>query len=447
MQQFINGLKRSASTKALLTGVLILILLIPVSMIKGVVHDRIYVHNEARANIMRSWGGEQLLTGPILVLPYRVVHINSYGNHIVSTEFAYVLPSGLDIKVEANPELLYRGMHKVPIYSANMTISGVFDSPDFSSLAPDASDVEWQSAFVALSVSDARAIAHSPLIDIGGSVSRFKSGGAQILADVAAPIVAAIDSDLGKYRDGDALSFAFDLQLNGADSLRLSPLGDTTTVTMDSTWPSPSFVGNYLPEHREVSAAGFSATWQISSLGRSLPSQWAGTAAMQGNKQQMSFGVDFYQPVSLYQLTLRATKYAVLFIGLTFVAYFLFEVMVGLRLHPLQYLLVGFANALFYLLLLSLAEHIGFGWAYLVSTGASISLVAGYSVAVLGRRSRGMLMAVVLAGLYAFLFMTLKAATYALLAGALGLWVALAVVMFLTRRIDWYAQGGPPVSS
>jgi inner membrane protein len=447
MQQFINGLKRSASTKALVIGVLVLILLIPVSMIKGVVHDRIYVHNEARANIMQSWGGEQLLTGPILVLPYRVVHINSYGNHIVNTEFAYILPSELDIKIEANPEVLYRGMHKVPIYSANLTLSGVFDSPDFSNLAPAASDVEWQGAFVALSVSDARAIAHSPLIDVGGAVSRFKSGGAQILADVAAPIVAAIDSDLGNYRDGEPLSFAFDVQLNGADSLRILPLGDTTRVTMNSTWPSPSFVGNYLPEHREVSGSGFSATWQISSLGRALPSQWAGKALMQGNNRQMSFGVDFYQPVSLYQLTLRAAKYAVLFIGLTFVAYFLFEVMAGLRLHPLQYLLVGFANALFYLLLLSLAEHIGFGWAYLASTGASISLVAGYSVAILERRSRGVLMALILAGLYAFLYMTLKAETYALLAGALGLWVALAIVMFLTRRIDWYAQGGPPGNS
>ena len=373
-----------------------------------------------------------------------MVHINDYGNHIVNTEFAYVLPSELDIKVEANPELLYRGMHKVPIYSANLTITGVFNSPDFAGLAANAGDVEWQSAFIALSVSDARAIAHSPLIDVGGSVSRFKSGGAQILADIAAPVVAAIDSDLGAYRAGGVLTFAMDLQLNGADSLRISPLGDTTRVTMNSSWPSPSFVGGFLPEHREVSASGFYAAWQVSSLGRSLPSQWAGKTAVQGNNSQMSFGVDFYQPVSLYQLTLRAAKYAVLFIGLTFVAYFLFEVMAGLRLHPLQYLLVGFANALFYLLLLSLAEHIDFGWAYLISTGASISLVAGYSVAILGRRSRGVLMGLILAGLYGFLYMALIAETYALLAGSLGLWIALAIIMFLTRRIDWYAQGGPP---
>ena len=441
MQQIIDGLKRSASIKAFVIAVLILILLIPVSMIKGVVHDRIQVHDQARADIMRSWGGEQLLTGPILVLPYRVVHRNSYGNKVVETEFAFVLPSDLNIEIETNPEVRYRGIHKVPIYSATMSISGEFSSPDAVILPANITQVEWQKAFVALSVSDARAIAHTPVIDVGGSVSRFTSGGTIVLSDAETPIVAALDSDLEKYRDGEALTFSMELQLNGADSLRVSPLGDTTNVRMTSSWPSPSFVGAYLPRHREINESGFSASWKISSLGRQLPSQWSGKAGSQSGAYQSAFGVTFYQPVSLYQQTLRAAKYAVLFIGMSFVAYFLFEMMADLRLHPLQYLLVGFANALFYLLLLSLAEHIGFQWAYLASAVASISLIAGYSVAVLGRRSRGLMMALVLAALYGFLYMTLRAETYALLAGALGLWVTLATIMFLTRRIDWYERG------
>ncbi len=441
MQQIIDGLKRSASMKAFLIGVLILILLIPVAMIKGVVRDRIYVHNQARADIMRSWGCEQLLTGPILVLPYRVVHRNDYGNQVVKTEFAYILPSELNIEIESDPEVRYRGTHEVPIYSANITITGEFNSPDSSSLPDNITTVEWQKAFVALSVSDARAITLAPEIDVGGSVSRFKPGGSIILSDATTPIVAALTADLEKYRNGETLSFAMDLQLNGADSLQISPLGDTTNVTMRSTWPSPSFVGAYLPRHREISDAGFSASWKISSLGRALPSQWSGEAGSQSGARQSAFGVTFYQPVSLYQLTLRATKYAVLFIGMSFVAYFLFETMADLRLHPLQYLLVGFSNALFYLLLLSLAEHIGFQWAYLASAAASISLFAGYSVAALGRRSRGLMMAFVLVALYSFLYMTLNAETYALLAGALGLWLTLAIIMFLTRRIDWYGRG------
>ena len=443
MQQILDGLKRSVSIKALVIGVLTLILLIPVSMIKGVVYDRIQVHNAARADIMRSWGGEQLLTGPILVLPYQVVYRNDYGNSVVETEYAYVLPSDLTIEIETDPEVRYRGNHKVPIYSATMAISGEFSSPDASILPANITRVEWQKAFVALSVSDARAIAHTPVINVGGSVSRFKPGGTPIMSDAETPIVAALASNLESYRDGEALSFEMDLQLNGADGLRISPLGDTTNVTMTSSWPSPSFVGAYLPRHREISEAGFTASWKISSLGRQLPSQWSGKTGSQSGAQQSAFGVTFYQPVSLYQLTLRAAKYAVLFIGMSFVAYFLFEMMADLRLHPLQYLLVGFANALFYLLLLSLAEHIGFLWAYLVSAAASINLIAGYSTTVLGRRSRGMMMAFVLAALYSFLYMTLKAETYALLAGSLGLWITLAIVMFLTRRIDWYGRGLP----
>jgi inner membrane protein len=446
MQQVINGLKRSASIKALVIGLLILILLIPVSMIKGVVHDRIDVHREARADIMRAWGSEQTLTGPILVLPYRIAHINSYGNQAIERAFLYVLPNDLDINIEVDPEIRYRGMHKVPIYSADISVRGSFAKPDFEAVAPAESDVDWDKAFVALSVSDARAIAHAPLVDIGDSVSRFRSGGARILGRAATPMVADVESDFEDFRQGNALGFEMDLRLNGADSLLISPLGDTTDVAIASTWPSPSFVGEYLPETREVSDAGFDAAWQVSGLGRELPTHWTAAAGTPVDAGLSAFGVTFYQPVGLYQLSLRATKYAVLFIGMSFVAYFLFEVMVGLRLHPLQYLLIGFANAVFYLLLLSLAEHIGFAWAYFVSAFASVGLVAGYSASVLVRRSRGFMMGGILTGLYGFLYMTLQAETYALLAGSLALWATLALIMYLTRRIDWYQQspGKPP---
>lgn len=440
MQQIASGLTRSASIKALVIGLLILILLIPVSMIKSIIYDRIGVHNDARASIMQSWGGIQTITGPVLVLPYRIVRIDSFGNSIVRRAFAYVLPAKLEVDVEANPEIRYRGMHEVPIYSAHVALRGDFPTPDFAALAPAATDVEWDKAFVALSVSDARAIAHTPLIDIGGSVSRFKSGGRPFLHNTSPPLMASVDADLADYRQGGTLDFEMTMQLNGADSLQVSPLADTTVVSIQSSWPSPSFVGDYLPETREVSDTGFTADWRVSSLGRELPAQWTGSNTSTTGEYLPSFGVNFYQPISLYQLTLRATKYAILFIGMSFVAYFLFEVMTGLRLHPLQYLLVGFANAVFYLLLLSLAEHIGFALAYVVSAAGSIALIAGYSASVLAGRGRSLLMAGILTGLYGFLYMTLKAETFALLAGALGLWLTLAIVMFLTRRIDWYGR-------
>jgi inner membrane protein len=179
----------------------------------------------------------------------------------------------------------------------------------------------------------------------------------------------------------------------------------------------------------------------VSGFGRTYPSRWLSTTDPYQVVDDSAFGVNLFVPIGLYQLTDRATKYAIMFIGLTFVAYFLFEILAGLRLHPLQYLLVGFGNAIFYLLLLSLAEHVGFGLAYMLSAAGSIALIAGYSLAVLGDRRRALTMLGILAGLYSFLYLTLNAESYAMLAGSLGLWLILAAVMYLTRKIDWYGAG------
>lgn len=441
MQPIIQGLKRSASVKTLVIGGLILVLLIPVSMIKGVVHDRDRVHHAARNDIMRSWGGAQLVAGPIMVIPYKKTHVSPNGNSHTEENKAYVLPASLRISTDVNPEVRYRGLHKVPVYSTRLVISGEFNRPDFKLLDLEGADIDWDNASIAIAVADARAIAQTPSIDIGTVTTKFGAGGASFIENMPPPIVANVGDVFANVDADTPVRFSVDLQIKGADSLRLAPLGDSTTVEMASDWASPSFIGNYLPETREVSDAGFRASWQISSLGRALPSQWTGRSSVRVATESSAFGVNFYMPVSLYQLTLRASKYAVLFIGLTFVAYFLFEIMASLRLHPLQYLLVGFANALFYLLLISLAEHIGFGWAYLASAAASTTLITGYSMSILGRRLRGLLMSIILTGLYSFLYMTLKAESYALLGGAIGLWVTLAIIMYLTRRIDWYSQG------
>lgn len=441
MQTAIQGLKRSASVKTLVIGGLILVLLIPMSMIKGVVADRDSVHQQARYDIMRSWGNEQLIAGPVLIVPYNWTHVNSKGEEFVLEARLHLLPAELEFNTNVNPEIRYRGLHKVPIYSAEISISGHFNPPKLKLLDVENARFEWDKASVALSVSDARAIAESPVIDINGATSKFEPGGQVFFENMPPPIIAPAGSLARTSPDKRSISFSMNLHVNGSDSLQFTPLGDTTRVSMTSEWPSPSFLGNYLPKSRQVTDDGFTASWQIASLGRALPSQWTDRSGQGVQAYQSAFGVNFYMPVSLYQLTLRATKYAVLFIGLSFVAYFLFEIMTNLRLHPLQYLLVGFSNAMFYLLLLSLAEHIGFGWAYLVSASASAGLITAYSTAVLNGRRRGLMMALVLAGLYSFLYMTLKAENYALLAGAIGLWATLAVVMYLTRRIDWYAQG------
>lgn len=442
MQNAIQGLKRSVSIKAAVIGGLVLVLLIPVSMINGIVHDREAVHQQARWDIMRAWGQPQLVAGPVLIVPYTLRHIDSKGNEYIEERRLYVLPETLSIETDVRPEVRYRGLHKVPIYSTLVSMRGRFAAPDTDFLGIGTATLSWDKASVALTVTDARAISEAPSISINGGAARFESGGPALFQDTVPSIVAPAGEMLATSNSGDALDFETTLSLNGSDSLQFVPLGDTTDVRMTSDWPSPSFVGSYLPRTREISDDGFTAAWQIASLGRELPSQWTDRNPQAASAHSTAFGVSFYMPVSLYQSTLRATKYAVLFIGLSFVAYFLFEILAGLRLHPLQYLLVGFANAMFYLLLLSLAEHVGFGWAYLASALASAGLIGGYSATILGSRRRASVILAVLALLYAFLYMALKAESYALLAGAAGLWVALAAVMYMTRRIDWYAQSG-----
>lgn len=443
MQDFLIRLRQSASTKVAVIGLLILVLLIPLAMINGVIAERDRTGRSAVSEVQRTWGGAQFIAGPALVIPYDIVHTTKAGEEYVSRYHLYLLPETLDIEADVAADIRRRGIYDVPVYTATMRLRGAFPKPDFTTLKITDSAVDWDNAYVALSVSDGRAIAELPGVTFAGKELRFEPGGEPVKG-LPPTIVAPLGTILHTAGRGTAPSFDIELRVNGSESLRFLPAGDTTRLTMRSTWPSPSFSGNYLPEQHDVRADGFTASWKVSSIGRVMPSRWTDAVAATGMAELSAFGVDLYSPISVYRLTERAAKYGILFIGLSFVSYFLFEIVAGLRLHPLQYLLVGLANCLFYLLLLSLAEHAGFGWAYLASGLASCALIVGYSQSVLGDRRRTMIMAAVLGLLYGFLYLTLKAETYAMLAGALGLWAVLAIVMYLTRRIDWYGERDVP---
>ncbi|MDH3439220.1 MAG: cell envelope integrity protein CreD, partial [Gammaproteobacteria bacterium] len=442
MQQQISALRRSSLVKVAGIGILILVLLIPLAMTRDVIHDRSRVHQEARSEIMRSWGGSQLISGPILVVPYVKVHLDPYMDRTEKPGEVYFLPEELSFETELETEIRYRGIHEVPVYTANMTVSGRFAAPDLSNLGIEDAEIEWARAYIALPVSDARAIRNAPEISIAGQNIRFEAGGTPIHG-FSPQIVAVLSDVLDDSARSAAIEYSIDLDVGGTGSLQFLPIGNLTNVEIRSSWQSPSFSGNHLPETREIRDDGFEATWRVSSLSRALPARWTSKNFQSDIAQMSAFGIDLFQPVGLYQLSDRATKYGILFIGLTFVAYFLFEVLVRLRLHPLHYLLVGFGNVLFYLLLLSFSEHIGFGGAYLLSSLASTSLVTTYSSSILGSRQRAMLVAAMLVCLYGFLYLTLNAESYAMLAGSIGLWVSLALVMYLTRNIDWYRWGRP----
>ena len=443
MHELVSRLRQSASFKVAVIGFLILVLLIPLAMIKDVIAERDQTGQMAKFDIYQTWGGNQLVAGPVLVIPYDVPGTTHSGVEYKSRQHIYLLPQSLDIDADVSAETRARGMFEVPVYTAQILLRGQFSDLDVSQLKVTDEAIDWTGAFIAIGVMDGRAITEIPVAIIAGEMVRFEAGGDPV-AGLPPQIVAPIGKILARAERPSPLAFRIDLALKGSESLKFLPAGDTTNVALRSSWPSPSFSGNYLPEGHDIDASGFNAHWKVSSIGRAFPSRWTDASGAGSAAGQAAFGVDLYMPISIYRLTERAAKYGILFIGLTFVSYFLFEVVAALRLHPLQYLLVGLANCLFYLLLISLAEHIGFGWSYVLSCIASAALIVGYSHSLLGSRGRAVIMALVLGLLYCFLYLTLNAETYAMLAGAIGLWVTLAVIMYLTRRIDWYGKRDVP---
>ena len=440
MQSPIGALSRSSMVKVAGIGFLVLVLLIPLAMTRGVIDERSNLYNEAKSDIMRSWGGRQTIGGPILVVPWIKVTVDPYADRSEERGEIHFLPESLVIDAELDTEVRYRGIYKVPVYTSSMRINGLFAPTDTTDLGLDGADFDWQRAYIVLPLSDARAIRNAPAIEIAGQTHRFEAGGL-LVPGFAPQIVAFLNDTLDEQTRRSAISYSIDLDVSGTETLQFLPLGDSTTVSLRSSWPSLSFGGRHLPETRKVSDAGFNATWRVSSLGRALPARWSSRNPQTDSATESAFGVGLFVPVGLYQLADRATKYGILFIGLTFVTFFLFEALARLKLHPLHYLLVGFANVLFYLLLLSISEHVGFGAAYLVSSFASTSLVTAYSSSILGSWQRASLVTAMLVCLYGFLYLTLNAENYAMLAGSIGLWLILALVMYLTRNIDWFRWG------
>jgi inner membrane protein len=430
----LKALSGSVTGKVLFIAFLILVLLIPLGMIEGLVTERAQVYDVARDDIGRSWGRAQTIGGPIFVVPFaHTRYVN--GQATIVTDELYVLPEQLTISGRADAEQRRRGIYEVPVYTARLNFAGRFAPVTLGSEYAEL-DVRWEQAVIALPLTDARPVREPILLASGNGTTLFEAGGARVAGFgplLVAPYAALNLGPLTAPQD-----FSFDLVLGGTEELKFLPLGDETRVTVSSTWASPSFVGAFLPSERTVDAGGFTAEWRVLDLGRGYPSSWRRSDAPPTTIDASAFGTALITPVGLHEAALRATKYGVLILGFTFVAYFLFELFAPLRLHALQYLLIGLANCVFYLLLLALAEHIGFGPAYVASAVAATALITSYSGAILRSLRRAAPIGALLTALYGYLYVTLKAEDYALLFGALGVFTALAAFMYLTRHIDWF---------
>jgi inner membrane protein len=432
MRDQLHALQGSVTGKVLFIGALTLLLLIPLGMIRELIEERTQLYDTARVDIANSWGQPQTIGAPVLVVPFEYTRWFD-GEPKTYTDELYALPEQLDVTGTVDAEERRRGIYRVPVYTTRLRITGRFPTIALEEY-PDLR-VLWEQAQIALPLTDARSVTEPIVLASGNGTTTFEASGGRVAG--FGPQLVAPYAALGLGALTAPQAFSFELALGGTGALHFLPLGDETRVAITSDWSSPSFVGAFLPTDRTVDASGFTAEWRVLDLGRGYPSSWKRSEPPQAVATS-AFGAELITPIGIHEATTRAAKYAVLIIGLTFVAYFLCELFTPLRLHPLQYSLIGMANCVFYLLLLALAEHIGFGPAYVASAVAATALITSYSGAVLKSLRRAAPIGGLLTALYGYLYVTLKAEDYALLFGALGVFTVLAAFMYLTRRIDWF---------
>ena len=432
--RFNRWVRGSITLRLISIGILILILLIPVSMIEGLIRERSQLRENVVSEVSSAWSQSQVLAGPVLSVPYTYLLETNEGELVERTGYAYFLPQQLDIAGDISPEVRYRSIYEVVVYTSNLSVEGVFAAPDFEALDIEPENILWDDAAITLGLSDLRGINESVVLDWEDKDYAFGPGTATtevIEAGISTPV------DLNRGLSGDGtFAFNFDLSLNGSRLLYFTPLGQETNVRMQSTWLDPSFEGAFLPDERTINDAGFSATWKVLHLNRNYPQAWLGA---QQSVMESSFGVRLMMPVDTYQKTTRSAKYAIMFILLTFVTFFFVEVMHRKRIHPIQYIMIGFALAIFYVLLLSISEHLTFNIAFILSSIATTGLISLYCISLFKNSRLVMLTTGLLVMMYGFIYTVLQLQDYALLMGSLGLFIVLSTFMYLSRKINWYA--------
>lgn len=433
-------LRDSVLFRLCVMGILILALLIPLAMVRGLILERESRFEQVARELSQTWGGPQTVGGPVLTVPYSWSEPNEKGVAEIYRSLYRFLPETLNVEGRVNPERRSRGIFETVIYSSDLHLSGSFRRPAVPSGLPAGAILLWDEAYVAVGIPDVRGLRSRVTLDWSGQPLPMAPGGSEEKLWRAG--LRASVPGLGHDQPGTPYAFRLDLGLNGSRNLSVLPFGEQTTVTLRSGWASPKFAGAFLPETRRVDAGGFEATWKVASYGREYPQGWslvaADAVAAEATVAASAVGVDLLIPADAYQQTERSRKYAILFLVLTFLTFFLFELFSQLRLHPVQYLLVGAALCLFYLLLLSLSEQAAFGLAYLAAAVPTVLLIGGYAASILQGWLRALLLTGVLGVLYGYLYVLLQLEDLALLLGSLGLFAILAAVMYLTRKINWY---------
>lgn len=432
-----QSIKNSVTIKLSVIGILILLLMIPSSMIESIIWERKNLSEQTNNEASNIWAGAQQINGPIMVIPL-LYEWEENGKTYSQTKEWFVLPENLNVLGNVEPKKLNRGIYEMVVYSSEIKVEGDFnivENMDRYRLK----EVQYDQAYLSIGISDLRGIKNQIKVNWQGKKLGVKPG-----SKITKLIKTGIRVELPKMEvDSSSLfKFSFDLELQGSKYISFIPVGGTSHIELKSPWNTPKFDGNFLPDNRLVNDSGFSADYTILQLNRNFPQSWV-DENQYTNMQEASFFVYLLVPLDNYAKAFRSSKYALMTIGLTFLIFFLVEIINKRKIHPFQYTLVGMALCLFYVLLVSISEHASFNLSFGISAFGIITMITLYSITVFKSKSLSVLLSFTLLGVYGFLFVTLQLADYALLMGGIGLTLILAATMFLTRKINWYKTSSP----
>ena len=426
-------IRNSATIKVLFIGFLVAVLLIPTFMITSLMTERASRRDSVVQEINQKWGNSQTITGPFFCVPFKSFHTDKNGESKASIRYVNILPERLNISGQIDPEIRYRSIYEAVLYNIQININGNFTIPMLNQSFIPAENVLWEKAVFSIGISDMKGIQDNIIIEFNDK--KFKADPGLKTTNIASSGVGCIIPLSPTEKEN---SFSLKLNLNGSEQIHFIPVGETTSVNLKSTWPSPSFNGSFLPTAREVTEKGFSADWNILHLNRNFPQFW------EGNQYEVSeayFGLKLLITADIYQKSIRISRYALMFIVFTFSAFFLSEIINKKRVHPIQYILIGLAIILFYVLLLSISEHLNFDFAYILSAVAITTIITSYSGSILKNNRFTLTVCGILIILYTYLYIVIQLEDYALIMGSIGLLIVLTTVMYITRKIDWYSLG------
>jgi len=410
---------------------LILLLMIPNTLIQNLILERQSLDRRVRQEIAADWGPSQRIAGPILSIPYSVEV--AFEDKVKTVE--HVLrwtPESMDIEVALGTEERKKGIYKSILYNADHVVTGNFNLPDTADFGHKPKEIHWEKATIDIGFTAASSLEN--IVHLNWNKDRYKmeSGlSSSALYNTGIHAMVNLSPQQEKY------TFSTIFGIHGSESIRYLPIAGNTTVKMSSSWNSPGFNGLPAPQSREITADGFSAEWNATEYNRPFKKMWIDHEINLARYHNF-FGVDLVQTVGHYQKNMRSAKYALLILSLSFLIFFFFEILKGSKIHPMQYIFIGLALSVFYILLLSFSEHIGFNLAYITASVVTVLLISWYSLHILKTISKTIVMSGILTLLYAYIFTLLQMEELALLVGSLGLFFALAITMYLSRNMDWY---------